>query len=101
MSPKTAETLGTLRADGTLALDQAPNLPPGRVRVILQAIPDSAASGEDWWQYLRRARQELEGMGYPFFNEEGVSAWIEELRADDDRIERAYHQAENTRPSGG
>ncbi|HEV3257327.1 MAG TPA: hypothetical protein VG013_10640 [Gemmataceae bacterium] len=33
----TEETIdGTLQADGTLALDHAPQLPPGRVRVIVQ-----------------------------------------------------------------
>jgi hypothetical protein len=29
---------GTLQSDGTLELDERPNLPPGRVRVIMQAV---------------------------------------------------------------
>ena len=29
----------TLKPDGTLELDQKPNLPPGRVQVILQPLP--------------------------------------------------------------
>jgi hypothetical protein len=29
---------GTLKSDGTLELDQQPNLSPGRVKVILQPV---------------------------------------------------------------
>jgi hypothetical protein len=36
-------------------------------------------------------------MDYPFMKEAEVTAWIEELRADDDRIEEAYRQAEEAR----
>jgi hypothetical protein len=36
---------GTLRPDGTLALDQQPSLPAGRVRVIIQAGPPAPARG--------------------------------------------------------
>jgi hypothetical protein len=31
---------GTLQADGTLVLDEKPNLRPGRVQVIVQALPE-------------------------------------------------------------
>ena len=55
---------GTLQADGTLVLDENPNLPPGRVTVLLrQQAPYRAAGGrsvlaadaghvgraEGWW----------------------------------------------------
>ena len=30
---------GTLKPDGTLELDQKPNLPPGRVQVVLRKSP--------------------------------------------------------------
>ena len=43
---------GTLKPDGTLELDQKPNLPPGRVKVTVQT--------EDWLSYLKRCRAELE-----------------------------------------
>jgi hypothetical protein len=40
----TEETIdGTLQADGTLALDHEPTLQPGRVRVIIQAVPATPA----------------------------------------------------------
>ena len=32
---------GTLKPDGSLELDQAPQLAPGRVKVILQAAPSN------------------------------------------------------------
>jgi hypothetical protein len=36
MNPTEAVIDGTLRADGTLELDERPNLSPGRVKVVLQ-----------------------------------------------------------------
>jgi hypothetical protein len=30
---------GTLHEDGSLHLDEKPNLPPGRVRVVVQSVP--------------------------------------------------------------
>src|SRR5262245_28883875 len=38
MVAKSAQVEGTLQPDGTLILDEKPALPPGRVRVALQAI---------------------------------------------------------------
>ena len=40
MPTKAIEIQGTLREDGTLVLDQKPNLPPGRVKVIIAPVPD-------------------------------------------------------------
>ncbi len=95
---------GTLKPDGTLELDQKPNLPPGRVQVVLRSAEEPAPTQEGWWPYLQRIRAEREAAGYPFMNEEEVTAYIEELRADDDRIEEAYRLAEEARkkaePSG-
>lgn len=88
---------GTLKPDGTLELDQKPGLPPGRVTVVLRQEPPSSPPTEGWWQYMQRARRELEAMNYPFMNANEVTAWIEELRAEEDRIEEAYRQAEAAR----
>lgn len=88
------ELQGTLREDGTLLLDERPGLPPGRVRVVLETVAASVPPAEDWWQYLRRARAELEARGYPFLDEQGVSAYLAELGADDAREERAYGGSE-------
>jgi hypothetical protein len=39
MVPTEAVVEGTLNADGTLDLDEKPNLVPGRVRVLVQSMP--------------------------------------------------------------
>ncbi len=83
---------GTLKPDGTLELDTRPELPPGRVRVVLQPLPASATAQEDWWQYLQRVRAEREAAGYPFMNEAEMAAHLQWLREDDDRIERIYRE---------
>jgi hypothetical protein len=43
---------------------------------------------------VRRTRRELEAAGHRFMTGEEATAWVEELRSDDDRIEEAYRQAE-------
>ena len=101
MSQTQVEVQGTLRADGVLVLDEKPNLPPGRVTVVVKAISPATPPQESLLEYMQRTRRELEAMNYPFMNEEEVTAWIEELRAEDDRIERAYREMEETRPPHG
>lgn len=75
---------GTLKTDGTLVLDQKPNLSPGRVLVVLRQ--ESAAtqpSSEDWWQFMQRTRSELKAAGCRFMNDEEVKAHTEWLRESD------------------
>jgi hypothetical protein len=95
MSQDAVEILGTLRADGTLVLDQKPDLPEGRVRVRVQPVAEPPK--EDWWQYLQRIRAEREAAGYPFMTEEEGAAYIEELRSGDERLEEVYRRLEEGR----
>jgi hypothetical protein len=98
MSEKRVEVQGTLRPDGTLVLDEKPNLPPGRVKVVLQAVGGPHATPqESLLEYVMRTRREAEARGSHFMNDEEVTAWVEELRAEDDRIEEAYRQMEEER----
>ena len=46
MIANTIEIEGTLQADGKLILDEAPNLPPGRVRVALQSLGKGQTEAE-------------------------------------------------------
>jgi hypothetical protein len=102
MSPDAIEVLGTLRADGTLLLAEKPNLPPGPVKVRVQPLPQSAVRpAESLADYVQRTRRELEARGSKFMNDEEVSTWVEQLRADDDRIEQAYRQVEAERARPG
>lgn len=91
---------GTLKPDGTLELDQKPNLPPGRVTVLLRQESAPAPPKEDWWQYLQRIRAEREASGYPFMNEEEMKEYIEWLR-EPDQIDEMLRQADEEQKQQG
>jgi hypothetical protein len=88
------ETSGIVRPDGTLQLDQKLTVPPGRVKVRVESLETPAAPSETLGEFVDRTRGELAAAGHKFMNDEEVTAWIEELRADDDRIDEIYRQAE-------
>lgn len=88
---------GTLRPDGTLELPQPISFPPGPVEVTIRPLPARALGQEDWWQYLQRARAELEAAGHPFRTKEEIDAEIEDLRSGDERLEEVYRQIEDER----
>lgn len=46
---------GTLNADGTIQLDEKPNLPPGRVQVVVQALPQ-LPKDDPFWQRIQAIR---------------------------------------------
>jgi hypothetical protein len=52
MTPNAVKVQGTLREDGTLLLDDKLNLPPGRVKDTVQAVPDYKQT--DIWQFFER-----------------------------------------------
>jgi hypothetical protein len=93
MSQDMVEVQGTLQADGTLVLDEKPNLPPGRVEVVLRPVSEPAPPQEDWWQFMQRARRELEAAGQIFMNDEEIQAHVEWLR-EGDRIDDLLRQAD-------
>lgn len=74
-----AETIveGTIQPDGSLVLDQKPSLPPGRVRVVVQA--------EDWWSYLQRYRREVDQAGAPFRSARQIEFEVEQIRGETER----------------
>ena len=82
MSLQEIVVAGTLKPDGTLELDQKPNLAPGRVTVVLRQ-ESAAAPQEGWWPFMQRIRAEREAAGYHFMNEEEMQAHIEWLREGD------------------
>lgn len=90
---------GTLKPDGTLELDQKPNLPPGRVQVVLRQESEPIPPKEDWWQYMQRARHELEAAGSHFMTEEEVNAHLAWLR-EGDRIDDLLRLAGPERQPG-
>jgi hypothetical protein len=94
MATNFLETLGTVRPDGTLELDQKLAVPPGRVKVRVEPVDPPIKPQESLVEFVVRSRHELEAAGHKFMNDDEVTAWIEELRSDDDRIEQIYRQAE-------
>ena len=82
---------GTLKPDGTLELDQKPNLPPGRVTVVLRQEIEPATH-EGWWPYMQRVRAEREAAGYHFMNEAEMEAHLLWLRDDEERIDSIYRE---------
>ncbi len=74
---------GTLKPDGTLELHQRPNLPPGRVTVVLRQETQPEPTLENWWQFMQRSRQELEASGTRFMHEPDANAHVEWLREGD------------------
>ncbi len=78
---------GRLTAEGTLKLDAQPALPAGPVEVLIRPMSSEGEAG-DWWQYLQRARAELEAAGYRFRTKDEIEAEIESLRSGDERIDK-------------
>ena len=76
---------GTLKPDGTLVLDQVPNLLPGRVTVVLRQESEAAtpSSLNDWFEFLLNARKKLEEGGCHFMDENEMGAHVEWLREGD------------------
>jgi hypothetical protein len=94
MSAAQVEIQGVLHPDGTLVLNEKPNLPPGPVRVILEPRGQAAPPAESLLDFVQRVQRDSLARGERFMSDEELAAWIDELRADDDRIERAYRDAE-------
>jgi hypothetical protein len=90
---------GTVQPDGTLVLDERLQLPTGRVQVTVQPLATSVPGGEDWWQFLQRARAELEKAGQGFRTQEEIEAEREDFRSGDERIEEVLRQVEAARAS--
>ena len=98
MVTTTLEMLGTVGQDGTLTLDQKVTVAPGRVKVRVESVSAPAPPTETLVDFVDRTRREMAAAGSGFMNDEEVTAWIDELRADDDRIENAYQEmAEDVR----
>jgi hypothetical protein len=86
MSLTEITVLGTLNPDGTVQLDEKPNLSPGRVTVVLRQETEPIPAEEDWFQFLQNARKKMEEAGCHFMDEQEVQAHVEWLR-EGDRID--------------
>jgi hypothetical protein len=87
---------GTLNPDGTLQLDEKPNLSPGRVTVILRQETEPPSPQEDWFQFMQNARKKMEEAGCHFMDEKEIEAHIEWLR-EEDRIDELLREVDEQR----
>jgi hypothetical protein len=96
------ELQGTLQADGTLVLDEKPNLPPGRVRVRVQPLLDYTQT--DIWQLLERIHAEQRARGFVPRTKEEIDADIAAARQEDEErmleIERLQEECWKARELG-
>jgi hypothetical protein len=86
MTNNAIEIQGTLREDGTLLLDEKPNLPPGRVKVSLQRILDYKQT--NIWQFFEQIKAEREALGIAPRSQEEIDAYVATMRDDDERTQR-------------
>jgi hypothetical protein len=93
---------GTLKPDGTLELDQRPNLAPGRVQVVLQPVAGGPPPRRGLAEVIDEIRQGQQARGY-----NGRSAdEIEADRADEAdeyerRMQTLWSQTRSGPPAGG
>jgi hypothetical protein len=91
MSQAIAEVRGTLQADGTLVLDEKPNLPAGRVSVMIQAL-EPAGEKENPWTVLERIWAERRALGLQPRSAAEIDAEISILRDEWDEHQQALEQ---------
>lgn len=80
MSLTEAVIKGTLNADGTIMLDQKPNLPAGRVQVIVQSLPE-LPEGDPFWDMMKSIWASQKARGHVPRTVEEVERQRGELRA--------------------
>jgi hypothetical protein len=99
MTATVAELQGTLRADGTIVLDEKPDLPPGRVRVTVQPVLDLTQT--DVWQVLERIWADQRARGHVPRSREAIDADITAMRQEDEErmqaIERLHEECQRQR----
>lgn len=89
---------GRLKPDGTLELDSKPPLPEGAVEIVIRAVPEPQPDAENWWEYLQRARSELEAAEHRFRTREEIDSEIEQVRSGDERFEGEYRRGSGQQP---
>ena len=103
MTTNTIEIQGTLQEDGTLVLDEKPNLPPGRVKVIVEPMPDYKQT--EIWQFFERLWAEQRLRGHVPRTREEIDAELEAAHQEDEErmreLERIHEECERHRQQRG
>jgi hypothetical protein len=72
---------GTIKADGSLELDSKLNLPPGRVQLIVQPLPD-LPKDDPFWQMMQGIWADRKAAGLTARSSEEVESQRRRLRED-------------------
>jgi hypothetical protein len=70
---------GTLSNERIVTLDKPVPLPPGRVRVIVEALP-AEQSSNDWAARLKLIQENLRASGYRFRTRDEIDTQIQDER---------------------
>ena len=82
---------GTLKADGTLELDEKPNLAPGRVQVIVQPLPQAAPRKRGLAEVIDEIRRAQSARGYTGLTKEEMEAEEAARRAEEEDYDQRMH----------
>lgn len=92
---------GTLKPDGTLELDEKPNLPPGRVKVVLRPASEVTTAqplGKEFFQMMEEIWAGQNARGHVPRSVEEVEAQRQEIRGlVEDEIEVAIRLQDECR----
>ncbi len=97
---------GTLKPDGTLELDQKPNLLPGRVTVVLRQEAEALLPKDDpFWQRMQAMWEAQKARGHTPRSIEEIEAQQREMRAGwakrQEAIERLQEESRRFRQGEG
>ena len=77
---------GTLQPNGKLIFDKIPLIPPGRVRVSMEAIDNQACAGNDVIAVLQGIHASQSSRGHAGRTKEQIDAAIDAMRGEDESL---------------
>jgi hypothetical protein len=83
---------GTLKPDGTLELDQKPNLSPGRVQVIVKPLTATPTGRRGLVEVMDEIRQSQQARGYQGRTPQEMQAEERARQEEDEDYERRCEQ---------
>src|SRR5579875_3488533 len=83
---------GTLKPDGTLELDQKPNLSPGRVQVIVKSLASSPNGRRGLVEVMDEIRQSQRARGYQGRSQQEMQAEEKVRQEENEDYERRCEQ---------
>jgi hypothetical protein len=97
MSPTHVVVEGTLKPDGSLELDDRLNLPPGRVQLIVQPLPE-LPKDDPFWQMMQRIWAERAAAELTPHSTEEIEGQRQALRDDaEEELETARRLQEESK----